>query len=119
MSNGRFMHDYYFPPTEDSKPRRATVLCMNCAMVISSSSLTVDDIKERYKEKKIVWISQNGLRGDGVILLCKDCINIPVTSEDIPLIIRQIDKAFEDEAKSAKLPKSDVLNKLKIELLEV
>lgn len=107
-----FEHDYYHVPAKKGEP--ATVLCMRCALKLKGAGLTKEDVKERYRERPVSWVSGDGARRTGVLILCPLCVDLEIMHEEFTLIHRQIMKALEDEAKWANIPFDNDLKSMTI-----
>ena len=107
-----FMHDYYFPPKDGET--KCTVLCMRCAVRVRAPEMTIDQVKAKYHEKKMKWVNDNGVSGNGIIILCEECILLPIEDKYMSLVHRQVMKGLEDEAKWAKLPIKNNLGSMQI-----
>lgn len=106
-----FEHDYYFPPRHREGQ---TVLCMRCEEKVVAPGMTAEEMKSMYREKKMKWVNANGVKGDGIIILCPTCLPLEIEFKHFPLIQRQIMKGLEDQAKWAKLPYENNLKDMKI-----
>ena len=81
-----FSHNYF---SVDPTTKKQIVLCMKCEKTIKSPSLT--------KEVPVQWIYRNGMKGEGVVITCPDCINFELTDEVKVNIKAQLIQAFELE----------------------
>lgn len=121
--NDFFTHDYYL--VDDFG--QATILCMRCAIEIAAPGVKQvphkDDPKRTinvvYKQihphfaQVPIEIEDHQGSKKGVLLLCKDCANVPLEEKDKELIVSQIYRATEKE-----LDNGHVDEKFRIQSLE-
>lgn len=111
---GEFEHDYYSIEISERNVAKETVLCMRCAFPVRKPEYSKSEIFQHYREIPIEWSTDDGVKYNGVVIVCSKCEFVDLKDEDFPKIYKQIINGLEHQSKKVNLPMPKSFEHIKI-----